>query len=348
MKRAGYLYDKIIDKENIRKAIEKSSKGKLKRNYVKRVLANEEFCINSIYELLSSKELIKFNYKEVKIYDVLNKKERIISKPNYFPDQIIHYCIMNVLEPILLKKMYGYSCGSIPKRGTSFGSKNLRKWLDQDVKGTKYCLKMDVRKFYPSINNEILKLKFRNIIKDNDCLRLIDNVIDSIPRGIPLGNYTSGWFSNFFLNDLDYYIKNELKIKYYMRYVDDLVLLHGDKKRLHKVLELIKIFLKSEDLELKNNYQIFKIEDRGIDFLGFRFFREKTILRKRNMYRMTRKARKISSNQNISFKDACGMISYYGWIKNSDSHKFYNNKIKKYISIDNMKRIVSNYCKEKI
>lgn len=223
MKRESYLFDGIVNKENIYKAILRSSKGKTKRREVQKILNNIDYYTNEIYKILSSKSYIPSEYRVSIIYDSLNKKERTISKPKYYPDQVIQYCLMNILEPILIRKMYLYSCGSIKGRGTSFGQKNLRKWLDKDIKGTKYCLKMDVRKFYPSINKERLKDKFRKIIKDENCLWLINVIIDSHKNGIPLGNYTSGFFSNYYLTDLDNFIKENLKIKYYVRYVDDLV-----------------------------------------------------------------------------------------------------------------------------
>lgn len=347
MKRIGYLYDKIIDKNNIRKAIINSSKGKRKRKAVFKVYNNIDYYTEKIYTILNEKTYIPSDYKTSLIYDSGNKKFREISKPRYYPDQIIHYCLIQVLEPILMKKFYLYSCGSIPGRGTSFGHKHLRKWLDNDQKKTKYCLKMDIKKFYPSINKEIMKNKFNKIIKDKDTLLLINNIVDSDCIGIPLGNYTSGWFSNFFLTDLDKYIKEKLCAKYYIRYVDDLVILDSNKKQLRKMLLEIKRFLKKEDLELKKNYQIFKIESRDIDFLGLRFFREKTILRKRNMFKVSRKAIKVSKSKKVSYKDACGVISYYGWIKHSNSYNFYINRIKPYARIKDMKKVISNYSKEK-
>lgn len=345
MKRESYLFDGIVNKENIYKAILRSSKGKTKRREVQKILNNIDYYTNEIYKILSSKSYIPSEYRVSIIYDSLNKKERTISKPKYYPDQVIQYCLMNILEPILIRKMYLYSCGSIKGRGTSFGKKNLRKWLDKDIRGTKYCLKMDVRKFYPSINKERLKDKFRKIIKDENCLWLINVIIDSHKNGIPLGNYTSGFFSNYYLTDLDNFIKENLKIKYYVRYVDDLVILHSNKKYLREALSKINLFLNNEDLVLKYNYQIFNIKERDIDFLGYRFFRDKTILRKRNMIRISRRSKRIYKKDKVHFKDACAIVSYYGWIKNSDSYKFYNNYISNYVSINKMKKIISEHTK---
>ena len=185
---------------------------------------------------------------------------------------------------------------------------------------------------------------FRRKIKDKDCLWLIDSIIDSA-KGLPIGNYTSQWFSNFFLEGLDHYIKEKLKIKYYIRYVDDLVLLGANKKKLHKAKRKIDIYLKKIKLKIKGDWQVFKINCRAIDFLGFRFFRNKTILRKRNALRIRRRFNKISKKKNLNYKDACAIISYWGWIKRCDSYNFYHKYMKPKVSLWKAKKVVSAHAK---
>lgn len=142
------------------------------------------------------------------------------------------------------------------------------------------------------------------------------------------------------------FLKEKLCVKYYIRYIDDLIILCSNKKRLSYVLDEVKKFLNTERLVLKKNYQVFNINYRDLDFLGFRFYHNKTILRKRNMIRISRRARIICKKNVINFKDACVMVSYFGWIKRSNSYCFYNNKIKPYIKMKDMKNIISEYCKE--
>jgi hypothetical protein len=241
--------------------------------------------------------------------------------------------------------MYDYTCGSVPGRGTSYGQKVLRKWLDNDCRGTKYCLKMDISKFYPSVDVGILKGMFRTKIKDQDCLWLIDAILDSNQDGLPIGNYTSQWFSNFFLQGLEHHIKELLKVKYYIRYVDDLVLLGSNKKVLHKVKLAIDKYLQSIHLTMKQDWQVFLINTRAIDFLGFRFFRDKTILRKRIALRIRRRITKISRKSELNYLDACAVVSYWGWIKRSDSYNFYNKYVEPKVSIKKAKRRISEYAK---
>lgn len=345
MKRVGYIYDKILDLDNLKVAIMKSSLGKRDQGRVKRIIEDIDSYALKIQTMLKNKTYVPSEYTIKTIKDGAHAKERTIYKPKYYPDQIIHWALMLQIEPIISRGMYEYTCGSVPKRGTSFGQKTLRKWLDKDKRNTKYCLKMDISKFYPSVKNEILKQHFRRVIKDNDCLWLIDKIIDSA-KGLPIGNYTSQWFSNFFLQGLDHFIKEDLRVKYYIRYVDDLVLLGPNKKKLHRAKDEIADYLISIGLSLKGNWQVFRVDCRDIDFLGFRFYRDKTILRKRNALRIRRRCRKINKKSTLNYADASAVISYWGWLKRSDSYNFYHDTIKRLVDIKKAKRTVSNYAKQ--
>lgn len=340
MKRTGYIFEQIYEFKNIKQAILKASLGKRHQHRIIYTIKNINIAVNKIQKMLVNKTYIPSPYIVKTIYDEANKKERTIYKPKFYPDQIIHWALMLQLQPIIMRGMYEYNCGSIPGRGTSYGQKTLRNWLDTDHKNTKYCLKMDISKFYPSINNEILKQMFQKKIKDRDCLWLIETIIDS-NQGLPIGNYTSQWFSNFFLQELDHFIKEKLLIKYYIRYIDDLVLLGPNKKKLHLAKKEIDDYLARIKLKLKNNWQLSKVNSRDIDFLGFRFFRNKTILRKRNALRIKRRIKKIGKKEWLTHKDACAVISYFGWIKHSDSYGFYHKSIKPYINIAIAKKVIS-------
>lgn len=344
MKRIGFIYEKVCDVENIKHAIMKASLGKRKQKRVAIIINNIDYYAENISNMLKNKNYVPSEYVVKPIYDGANRKERIIYKPRFYPDQIIHWALMLQIEPIIMKGMYEYSCGSVPRRGTSYAQKVLRKWLDTDFKNTKYCLKMDISKFYPSIDNDTLKGMFSNKIKDRNCLWLINIIIDSC-KGLPIGNYTSQWFSNYYLEGLDHYIKEQLKIIYYIRYVDDLVLLSANKRKLHKAKIKISNYLDTIQLTIKNNWQVFKVRNRAIDFLGFKFYRDRTILRKRNALRIKRRYKKISKKPTLNYKDASAIISYWGWIKRSNSYKFYQTYCKPVYSIGYARKVVSNYAK---
>lgn len=186
MKRVGNIYEKITKKENIRKAIINASKGKKDRNGVVKILDNINFYVDEIYNMLINKTYTPSPYIKMLIHDGVRKKERIIYKPKFYPDQIIHWTLMQQIQPLIMKGMYEYCCASVPNRGIHYGGKYIKKILVNDRKNTKYALKLDVKKFYPSINKEIMKRKFMRVIKDRDTLDLIDKIIDSSESGLPI------------------------------------------------------------------------------------------------------------------------------------------------------------------
>jgi len=346
MKRIGNIYEKICDINNIKLAIIEASKGKRSQTRVSHILKDIDFFANKIQEILLSKNYIPSQYIKKSIVDSSSGKQREICKPKFFPDQIIHWALILQIKNIIMRGMYFYNCGSIPNRGSSFCQKAMEGWIRKDVFGTKHCLKMDISKFYPSINNELLKQSFRRIIKDKDCLCLIDSIINS-HNGLPIGNYTSQWFANYFLQSVDHFIKEDLKIRYYVRYIDDMVLLDSNKKKLRKARRRISDELKLIGLNVKSNWQIFSINKRPIDFLGLKFYRAYTTLRKRNSLRIKRRIKKIYMKDFLNYRDACATISYWGWIKRTNSYNFYIKNFKPYVSICLARKVVSNYGKRK-
>ena len=162
------------------------------------------------------------------MFKILRTKRREIYQLPYFPDRITHHAIMNILEPIWVSVFTSDTYSCIKNRGIHAAAKRLKRELKLDPEGTKYCLKIDVRKFYPSIDHEILKQVVRRKIKDKRLLWLLDEIIDSAD-GVPIGNYLSQYFANLYLAYFDHWIKEE-RIKYYYRYADDIVILGSDNE----------------------------------------------------------------------------------------------------------------------
>lgn len=340
MKRKGYIYEKIYDKDNIRMALENASRHKKKMRVVQKVLKNKEYYVNQIHNMLKNETYIPSKYSVSIIRDGANKKERKIHKPKFYPDQIIHWALILQTEDLFKRGMYQWTGASIKNRGQIYIKNRVEKWVKKDVKNSKYCLKLDVRKYYQNINQDILKEKIRSIIKCQKTLSLFDLIIGSIDKGIPIGNYTSQWFANFYLQDLDHYIKETLQIKYYARYMDDLVLLHPNKKELRKALVKIMDELDKLGLKIKDNYQIFPIDKRPLDFVGFVFTRNKTFIRKRITKSAKRKLLKYKAKGNI--KNAKSLMSYYGHFKHSNSYVLFKNYFN---SFKKIKKEISDYDK---
>lgn len=346
MRRVGNIYCKIKDRANIEKAIDKASLGKKKRRDVAKVLENKEKYINKICDMLDSESYVPSEYMIKKIVDGSSNKERIIFKPQFFPDQIIHWAIMLQLEDAFRRGMYDYTLASIKNRGIIKGVKYLKKILKADKKNTKYVLKIDISKYYPSIDQKILKSKLTRIIKCEQTLNLLNKIIESTSSGIPIGNYCSQWFANFFLQDFDHFVKEKLKIKYYIRYMDDMVFFSSNKKTLHKVYFEIEKYLNSLNLKIKDNWQVFRLDKRFLDFLGYKFYRNYVTIRRRNFIRISKRIRKISKKDKLEFKDAAAAISYIGWVKHCNSHRFSLKYIRPNISVLKCKNVISEYSRK--
>lgn len=348
MKRIGNLYEKIYDINNIKTAILKSAKYKNNKRNVAKVLNNIDY-----YAYLVQTMLITQTYKigdncHKLIQDGVSKKIRDITIPKYFPDQIIHWSLMLIIKPIIEKSMYQYCCGSVPGRGTIYIKNYIEKIFIHDKK-VKYCLKLDIKKYYPSVNIRILKLLIRRKIKCPLTLKLIDDILGNEEKGLPIGYYTSQWFSNFYLETLDHYIKEVLKIKYYMRYVDDMVLIDTNKRKLHKARIAIDDYLKTNlDLTLKENWQVFNLNTRCIDFAGFKFYKNKPIkLRKHIFIKLHRRIAKVKKTGHVCVSQARSILSLVGWLKQTKSYNIYNKNVKPYAKIGFLKKIVSNYEKRR-
>ena len=176
-------------------------------------------------------------------------------------------------------------------------------------------LQLDIKKFYPSINHEVLKEIIRKKIKDQKLLQLLDEIIDSAD-GVPIGNYLSQFFANLYLSYFDHWIKEDKKVRYHFRYADDIVILHNNKEYLWQLFEEMKQYLATLKLVFKDNYQVFKVEDRGISFVGYIIRHDYTLVRKNIKRSMCRKAARLSRKKHITIEDyKQQMCSHIGWIK---------------------------------
>lgn len=307
MKRIGNIYKQICSIENLILADNIARKGKMHQYGVKQHDKNRDENIALLHEMLTAKTYKTSAYTTFKVYE---PKEREVYRLPYFPDRITHHAIMNVLEPVFTKMFTNDSYSCIKGKGIHAAVRNMKNAL-KDVQGTQYCLKLDIKKFYPSVDHDILKTMLRRKIKDNDLLGLLDGIIDSAV-GIPIGNYLSQYFANFYLTYFDHWIKEKKQVKYYFRYADDIVILADNKQDLHKILSSIKDYLHTElKLTVKDNYQVFPVKARGIDFLGYRFYHTHTLLRKTIKKNFARAVKRGSSKATIA--------SYKGWASHCDS-----------------------------
>lgn len=319
MKRIGNLFNRIISYDNLVLAEKKARLGKTKRYGVMKFDKNPH---ENLVKL--QKALIEDTYRtsEYCVYTIIadrGNKEREIYRLPYYPDRIVHHAIMNVIEPYLVNRFTTDTFNCLKDRGIHYGVKRLKRDLKADAEGTKYCLKLDIRKFFPSVDQDILYSQFGKIFKDKKLMRLLHHVIYSTPKGLPIGNYISQFAANLNLTWFDRWVKQVLKIKYYHKYCDDIVILHHDKDYLKQCLVEIKKYLKDNlKLEVKDNWQIFPTESRGIDFIGYIFYHKYTLLRKSIKKKFIRKLRYKSNNRRMS-----AAAAYWGWCKYGNCHNLW-------------------------
>ena len=315
MKRYDLLFGKICSIENLRLADYKARQGKKRSRGVILFDRHREENLERLHDLLLSGNYQTSRYTFFQVHD---PKERTIARLPYYPDRIVHHAIMNVLEPIFNKLYTADTYACIKGRGAHLARKRIKEILRRDPDGTRYCLKLDIRKYYPSIDHDVLKEIIRRKIRDARLLALLDEIIDSAP-GLPIGNYLSQTLANVYLAYFDHFVKERLGVRYYFRYVDDIVILAEDKDKLRGYLARIRGELATLHLQVKDNWQVFPIEARGLDFLGFVFYHTHIRLWKRikrNIFRALSRLRnmRLSARQ---IRLAVG--SYLGWLKYTDS-----------------------------
>lgn len=335
MKRYNNLYEQVISLDNLRLADTKARKGKARQRGVKIFDRDKEGNLQRLHETLKAE---KFETSKYTVFTIYEPKERLIYRLPYFPDRIAHHAVMNVLEPIWTRIFTHNTYSCIKGRGIAACAAQVERII-KDYDGRRlYCLKIDIKKYYPSIDNEVLKNIVRRKIKDAKLLRLIDNIIDS-ERGLPIGNYLSQYLSNLYLAYFMHYCNERLKIKC-VEYADDIVYFSDNKDELHRVFEAINAYLGNElHLTIKSNYQIFPIAEnrqdrhgRALDYVGFKFYRKQKLIRKlikQNFCRAVAKLKKKNADpETIRRKTA----SWYGWAKHSNSnhllHKLFDYETK--------------------
>jgi len=372
MKTYKHLMELYLSDENYYTAVRDATVNKggraSKKACRKRLRESPDKYKAEIMEL--AEHYISAEHHQIEIHDGIKRKKRTILVPT-IQEQVVHHMVVNVLKGIFMHGMYEHSYGSIPGRGSHAGRSNrsgrrrkyrntkggkeaIEKWIRRDQKGMKYCLKMDIRHYYDSVPREILKQKLRKVIRDQRFLDVVCSVVDvrGADEGIPIGFYTSQWFANWYLTEMDHYIKEVLKARHYIRYVDDLVIFGSSKRELHAIRKAIAAYLQDKlGLTMKDNWSVFLFDyfrqdgnHAGcfLDFMGFRFYRDRTTLRRQLMLNICRKARRIARKSRATLYDCRQMLSFLGWLDCTDTYGMYLKRIKPYVDFHQMKRRVSD------
>lgn len=363
------LFNSICSMDNLYRAYQNAKSGKGWYKEVKQIEKRPFYYLAGLQYMLKN-HLFKTSEYEIFILNE-GKKKRDVYKLPFFPDRIAQWAILQVIEPFLVANMTADTYSAIPGKGIQPIVNDLRGYyktkrvdgkkksvwvpsiLLTDEENTRYCYKIDLHHYYQSINHEVLKQKFRKVFKDPELLWLLDEIADSINTateedlielslsgeievnpntGIPIGNYMSQYSGNFYLSSFDHWVKEELHVKHYYRYMDDVVIFASSKEELHEIHRKVTAYTRDYlHLNIKGNYQIFPTKVRGVDFVGYRFFGEYTLLRKSTAINFKRKMRacrkKMENNIPPTYSEWCSFNSYKGWLGNCDSYRL----SKKYI-----------------
>lgn len=329
MKRVGNLYTAVYDMDNLRLADEKAQRGKKNTYGVRRHNRRREANLRKLHEQLKTKS---FGTSKYDVYEIREKKVRIIYRLPYYPDRIVHHAILNVLEPIWLSVFTYNTYSCIKGRGIEGCARRVDEIIKKYEGRPLYCLKIDIKQFYPSIDHDVLKFIVRKKIKDPDLLWLIDGIIDSAP-GVPIGNYLSQYLANLYLAYFMHWVNERLHIEVgrtepfdSTEYADDIALFADNKEDLQKAFVLIKKYLAEKlHLTVKSNWQIFPIAEnrydkhgRALDYVGYKFYRKQKLMRKGIKQNMCRQAAKLP--EDIDYKSyKIKLAPWIGWAKHSDS-----------------------------
>ena len=318
MKRHGNLWGKIVDIDNIISAHNKAKKGKMHYREVKMVETDIRGYCEKIQSMLISGEYKTSDYSVETRWD--GKKHRQIHKLPYYPDRIVQHSLMNIIGEIFYGSLIRDTFQSIPNRGTGDAFKRVKKCVQEKKPG--YALKVDVHKFYPSIDNTILKQTVRRKIKCKTTLRLVDDIIDST-EGVPIGNFTSQIFGNIYLSEIDWWVKQQIRPLGYFRYCDDLIIFSNSRKDLLRIKEQLDHRVEEIKLSLKPSWAVYDIEQDGIDFVDYVFYHNHVWVREDIMNRMKSTIQKVHREGVGVDNNLSRLMSYKGWLLRSNLSIFY-------------------------
>lgn len=354
VKRIGNLFEQVIDYENLFESYLMARKGKRFRGEVLEFSNSvEEELIQIQNELIYGTYQVG-RYREFYVHKP--KKRLIMALP--FRDRVVQWAIYRILFPFYKKRFITDSYACINGRGTHSASDRVQYWLRMLDRrpGKTYYLQMDMSKYFYRINHDILLSIIARFIKDEDLMSLLEKIIKSehtkfgIPLGdhfyeqervggigMPIGNLTSQLFANVYLNEMDQYAKHDMRIKHYIRYMDDIVILHKDKHTLREMLLESDLFLRSElHLQINNKTRIDNT-NHGVEFVGKRIWPTHMKLKKetvKNMKTRLKHMQKQFALGEVSTDEVKPVLSsYLGLMKNTDSHRLKKRILKEFVLV---------------
>lgn len=345
MKRTGHLMERMMTPENFILAEEIMCRTKKKNRKARYIRKHAEEFGTKLFEKISAGQFTWHKPKQSTIKDSYKGKERGLKIP-CLEDQAAQVAWLNIAAPYIERRNYYYNCGSIPHAGQTRCTKGLKKRLKDNR--VKYGAVTDIRKFYDTCPHSLVRRGLKRIFKDKEFIEYAMAFVASMSEtgiGLAIGYPSSHWMANIALMELDHELRRRFPDVWFTRYMDDTALVSSNKRHLRKCVDLIRFRMREYGMSLRK-WALFRIKDRGVHFLSYRFFNGYTLLNKRLMIRISKRMHKAKDH--ISAHIAAGVISYLGILKWCDSYNFRVNHVYPYIDPKKCRRMIAYASKNAV
>lgn len=330
-KRVGNLYQKLSDRGFVKAVLINACKDRPGRKDVERVKNHIDKKTEELCRLLETGSYKPRHPNVSYKYDSSSQKMRTIRTVPFFPDCCVQWLIVELIrKDVLMRGMDPYCCASIPGRGGIKVYRKLRNHIEAKYRKAKYALQCDVHHYYDNIRIDILIHKLRRRCKDERLISLIESILRASATGkdgntgLAIGFYLNQWLANFYLEDIDRKIRESGLAPCFVRYMDNITVIGGNKRKLRKLRVMISEWLAEIGLELKGDWQIFPLSKRSVVSIGYRFFHNGRIGLRKRSWKIARRqflrvARKIIAHEYIPQRMARGFLSRFGNLKHFNS-----------------------------
>ena len=309
MKTYKNLWDSFVSMDNLMLAAKKAIKHKKNKKAVQCFLQHQDELLKKLQDDLINN---KFKTSKYKIRTIYEPKKRDIYILPLYPDHIVHHAIINIVGPIWQSTFINDSYACIPGKGLHAASRRVMHF----VRKYKYVLQCDIKKFFPSINHQIMFNIVKKKIGDKKLLTVLREIIFSVGGGknLPIGNLTSQWMANVYLNQMDHFIKEVLQCHAYIRYCDDFLIFDDDKSKLHNAKKKIEFFISNSLALMFSKSVVFPVKS-GVQFVGYRHFKKFILLRKYSAKKIFKRIFNMIIHNDISKTVVCQLAAFHGWIR---------------------------------
>lgn len=316
MKTYKNLWNSFVSMDNLRLAAKKAIKHKKNKKAVQYFLQHQDELLKKLQDDLINN---KFKTSKYKIRTIYEPKKRDIYILPLYPDHIVHHAIINIVGSIWQSTFINDSYACIPGKGLHAASRRVMHF----VRKYKYVLQCDIKKFFPSINHQIMFNIVKKKIGDKKVLNVLREIVFSVGGGknLPIGNLTSQWMANVYLNQMDHFIKEVLQCRAYIRYCDDFLIFDDDKSKLHNAKKKIEFFISNSLALMFSKSVVFPVKS-GVQFVGYRHFKKFILLRKYSAKKIFKRIFNMIIHNDISKTVVCQLAAFHGWIRWSCSFNF--------------------------